>query len=260
MLTVGHERRSNARQTLGGQLVIGRREIKRRQEQLRIGIGHQIRESREEASVSRKALATAAGIDPSYLFRIERGVAAATLDVLVSLSAGLGSDLSVRLFPTAGPRLRDHLQAPMIEALLRRLHERWTALPELPVIRARGVIDLALRQGGLAIACEAHSELRSIDLVVRRLREKTLALAELEGHGSETSSLLLLRSTARTRDLARLHEATLRAVFPARSSAVVEALTGPTAAWPGAGIAWVRLEAGKAQVLDEPPRGVRLGR
>src|SRR5256885_1281030 len=134
-----------------GQLLVGRREINRRQAKLRTAIGRQIGELREEAAVSGRALAAAAGIDPGHLSRIERGLAVASLDVLVSLAACLGADLGVRLFPTAGPRLRDRLQAPMIEALLRRLHRGWPAAPELPVVHARGVIDVALslRAGGL---------------------------------------------------------------------------------------------------------------
>jgi transcriptional regulator with XRE-family HTH domain len=245
-----------------GQLVVGRREIYRRQRDLRTAIGRQIAELRQVASVSGRALAASAEIDAGHLSRIERGAAAASLDVLVAISACLGADLGVRLFPTAGPRLRDHLQAPMVEALLRRLHPRWMAVPELPVARARGVIDVAIspRSGGLGVACEAHSELRSLDLVMRRLQEKGLALAAIEGYGPTTSTLLLLRSTVRTRDVARLHEATLGAAFPARSRDLLEALAGPGSPWPGPGILWVRFEEGRVDLLDGPPRGIRVGR
>jgi len=149
----------------------------------------------------------------------------------------------------------------MVEALIRTLDPTWRAWPELAVPRARGYIDLAieLRPRRSAIACEAHSELRSLDIVLRRLHEKALALAELGTFGREVSTLLLVRSTERTRDVARLHAATLAAAFPARSADAIAALRG-TAAWPGPAIILVRLEGGRAEILDRPPRGIRLGR
>jgi transcriptional regulator with XRE-family HTH domain len=225
-------------------------------------VGTQIRELREELGVSQAALARAVRADQGHLSRVERGLAAASLDLLLALSANLGSDLSLRLFPTAGPRLRDHLQAPMVEALVRHLDRRWVARPEVPVPLARGVIDLtlSLRGEGFAVACEAHSELRSIELVLRRLSEKSLALGQVDGFGPATSSLLLLRSTARTRSLVRLHEATFAAAFPGRCRDALAALGGSGAGWPGSTLLWVRLEGRTAELLDTPPRMIRVGR
>jgi transcriptional regulator with XRE-family HTH domain len=211
--------------------------------------------------VRQTALAAAAGIDQGYLSRIEHGTVTPTLEVLLRLAACLGADLGVRLFATPGPRLRDRFQAPMIESLITALHPKWSRMPEFPVPRARGVIDLALRlrTGDLAIAIEAQSELRALDLVTRRLHEKTLALGEVGTLGSRASSVLVVRSTARTRDLARLYEATLAAAFPAKASQALAALTGD-APWPGAALIWMDVIRGRARLLGGPPRGVRLGR
>ena len=240
---------------------IGSLELRRRQDRLRAAIGAQIRELRNETGVSQRALANAAGIDCGHLSRIERGLAAASLDVLAAVSASLGADLSLRLFPTAAPRIRDHLQSPIVEAIIQRLAPHWAAIPELPVPAARGVIDLVLhaRGGGFSVACEVHSQLRSIDLIQRRLAEKTLALAQIDRFGPTASSLLVVRSTARNREIVRAHQATLHASLPARSVDVVAALTG-TDDWPGPGLLWIRLDRGVAQLLDRPPRGVQLGR
>src|SRR5262245_13810223 len=94
----------------------GPREVARRQRGLRESIGRQVREHREEAAVGSVQLAVAAGIDPSYRWKIETGIANPSLDVLVALASALGDDLGVRLFPTAGPRLHDRFQAPMVDA------------------------------------------------------------------------------------------------------------------------------------------------
>jgi transcriptional regulator with XRE-family HTH domain len=241
---------------------VGVRELQRRERQLRVHVGRQIAELRAEAGLSQAVLAAATGIDQGHLSRIERGEAAASLEVLDRIAAGLGAELGVRLFPGAGPRLRDRFQAPMIETLIRRLHPRWIASPELPVPRARGFIDLAigLRDGSMGIPSEAHSELRAIDLIVRRLREKALALADLGIVGSDVSTLLLVRSTQRTRDVARLYAATLSAAFPARTQEAIEALTTANRPWPGPAVVWVRVDGSRADLLPGPPRGVTIGR
>jgi hypothetical protein len=75
-----------------------------------------------------------------------------------------------------------------------------------------------------------------------------------------TSRLLVLRSTREMRDLVNRFEATLRAAYPARTVDVVLALTTGDAPWPGAGIIWMRVRGGRAELLPAPPRGVRLGR
>jgi len=72
--------------------------------------------------------------------------------------------------------------------------------------------------------------------------------------------LLVLRSTAATRELARRFEATLMAAYPAPAKAVFQALTAADRPWPGHGILWADVRGDKVRILDRPPRGVTLGR
>jgi hypothetical protein len=127
---------------------------------------------------------------------------------------------------------------------------------------ARGFIDLALRErgGALRIAAEAHSELRSIDRIQRRLFEKTAALAELGGSGTVASSVLLVRSTAANRQFARRFDATLATAFPGSIREALAALTGTTADWPGPTLLWMRVGGGKADLLERPPQAIGVGR
>jgi hypothetical protein len=74
------------------------------------------------------------------------------------------------------------------------------------------------------------------------------------------SELLILRSTVRTRELARQFEATLRAAFPIRSADAIAALTAPEAPWPGSSIVWMHLHGTTASLMRHPPPGVALGR
>lgn len=241
---------------------IGSRELARRQQRLRANVGAQILELRLAAGITQRALAFACGIHPAHLSRIERGLARPSVDALVAIGASLGADLGVRYFPGSGPRIKDRIQAPMVEALIRILHPRWIRLPELAVPKARGFVDLALglRDADAGIECEAHSEMRVVDELLRRQVEKTLALAELGLVGAEVSRLLLVRSTKRNRDIARVFEATLIAAFPGRVADAVAALRGGIASWPGPTMLWATVEDGKAAILDAPPRGIRVGR
>jgi hypothetical protein len=170
-----------------------------------------------------------------------------------------------------GPTIRDRHQSAMVEALLRSLHPRWRASPEVPVFRpARGVIDVVLDDSvsPLAVASEHQSELRRLEQQVRWHREKELSLPsaklwqflQRDGDPPPTSRLLVLRSTRATRALADAYVQTLNATYPAQARDVLAALTTAHAPWPGPGIIWMHADGGRAELLDGPPRGVQLGR
>jgi transcriptional regulator with XRE-family HTH domain len=250
------------RRAIRGRHPIPARELARREQRLRAYVGRQIADIRAEAGVTQAELAKAVGIDQAHICRIEAGLAAPSLATLVSMSACLGNEVGVRLFPAPGPRLVDRFQAPMVETVIRRLDPRWHPAPEVVVPAARGVIDLvlSLADGTLHIACECHSELRRLELVIRRSNEKALGLEASKAVHGTTSRLLVLRSTERTRAIARVYEATLAAAFPARTADAVAALITPDRPWPGPAVVWVRLDGSPAELLDGPPRGVRLGR
>jgi transcriptional regulator with XRE-family HTH domain len=237
------------------------RALLRRTRELNARIGRQVVELREEAGVTQAQLARCVGMAQSHLWKIEAGEAQPSLRVLLAIGSCLGADLGVRYFPGLGPRIHDRFQAPIVESLLRVLHDDWRAQLEVAVPAARGVLDLVLRRptDGIVVACECHSETRRLEVVLRRLGEKAAALpGQLEGEPI-VSRLLLLRSTNSTRSIARAYEATFATTFPARASAAVAALKNGEA-WPGPGIVWARVEGGRAEILDAPPRGVRLGR
>ena len=232
-------------------------------------IGQAIRDLREDAGLTLTAVATAAGIDRRFLARVETGERGASVETVTTVLAVLGADLSMRAYPSTGPRIRDRIQAAMVEAFLRDLDRHWTATPEVPVRKpARGVIDVVLSDPRVpvVIAAEFQSELRRLEQQVRWHREKELSLpsAELWDHRmptepTATSRLLVLRSTRTMRELANTFAATLGSAYPARTGDAINALRGQ-GVWPGDAIVWMRVEGGRATLLDGPPRGVRLGR
>jgi transcriptional regulator with XRE-family HTH domain len=229
-------------------------------------LGRDLFQIRTDAAATHGKVAALAGIDRSYYSRIEAGAANPSIETLAAISVALGADVSIRLYPGTGPRLTDRHQARMIETLLRTLSAMWKPHLEVPVSRpVRGVIDLVLerRTDGLLVAAEAYSELRRLEQQIRWSTEKAEALGSstLVGPGPlpDVSTLLILRSTTSTRELARQFESTLKTCYPARTAAVVDALRSGSP-WPGPGIIWIRIEGERVELLDGPPRGVPVGR
>ena len=238
------------------------RETHRRTRRLSMQVGDGVHRLRLDAGVSLRALGAATGIDPSHLARIEKGMAAGSPEALTSIAVALGADLSIRFFADAGPRIHDRLQAPMIETLLRSLHADW--MPRLEVVvpgDRRGVADVVLthRRHPVLVVGEAQSQLRRVEQQLRWMSEKAAAFEATHAGTQSVSKLLILRSTVATRRLAAEFLTTFATAFPARSVDLVDALTNGTP-WPGDGIVWMRLERGVAELLPQPPRGVRLGR
>jgi transcriptional regulator with XRE-family HTH domain len=245
-----------------------RLETDRRLRRLQIRTGGDIRRLRLDAGLTLTELASVTAVHRSHLGRIESGTASPSLEALVAIGVALGADLSLRFFAGSGPRLVDRFQAPMIEGFLPRLAPRWASRLEVGVSTpTRGVIDLELvdRHLPLAVATEFQSEFHRVEQEIRWNSEKAEGLAArlaeeaVDGPAPSVSRLLVMRSTITMRDIARHYEATLRTAYPARTRDVVQALT-TDAPWPGAGIVWMRVEGGVASLLDDPPRGVRLGR
>ena len=237
------------------------RSIVDRQRACRQAIGRELQRARMESGLSIRRVGREAGVDPSHIRRVELGLSALSQDALVAVSAVVGHDVSVRLYPSSGPRVRDHVQVRMLEALLRALHPRWRQQLEVPVYRpVHGVIDVVLddRDARTVVSGEAHSVLHAVDAQVRWAAQKTDALPSANGWpwgidgDPERSRLLLLRDTAANRALVRATSTLFRAAYPASSADAHRALTG-TAPWPGSAIVWVHLDGSASRLLHAAP-------
>src|SRR5262249_2603765 len=128
---------------------------------------------------------------------------------------------------------------------------------------------LALRTGPDIVATEVESSIRRLEQQLRWAHDKADSLPSstawsiLASTGDPRptiSRLLILRSTRSNREAARMFEATLRADYPARAADIYASLTAGDSPWPGSGILWADVTAGRARILDRPPRGVPVGR
>lgn len=69
----------------------------------RRAFGEDVRRQREDAGVSQRGLARAAGISQSHAAAIEAGTVKASLETYGAISAALGGFVSLRLVPGTGP-------------------------------------------------------------------------------------------------------------------------------------------------------------
>jgi transcriptional regulator with XRE-family HTH domain len=241
------------------------RETTRRLRRLHRTIGTDLERLRLDAPASIAHVAEIAGVDRSFVGRIESGEVNPSLETLTALAIALGADLSVRIYAGAGPRLTDRHQARMVEAVLVLLAGMWTPHLEVPVSRPiRGVIDAAFLRtiDRVLVVAEAYSTISRLEQQMRWSAEKAAAVRSsalaIDDRWS-ISRLLILRSTKTNRDLARTFEASLRATYPAPAAAAVRSLVHGDP-WPGDAIIWVRIEGETVELLAGPPRGVQVGR
>ncbi len=243
--------------------------IRERQRALRRALAKELRRVLETEGLSLRALGTAVGVDPSHLSRVLGESRAISHDTLVAVATGLGYDVSIRLFESVGPRVRDRIQVRMIEALLAALHPRWLARLEVAVYRpARGVIDLVLqdRETWDLVAGEGHSLLSSVEQQLRWAGQKADALPSATGWpwteeigNAKVGRLLLLRSCAANHRLVALLPATFRAAYPGSTEAAVAALRQGDRSWPGAAILWVSVDGAGTRLMDSVPRAATVG-
>jgi transcriptional regulator with XRE-family HTH domain len=240
--------------------------IAERQRRARRTLGDERHRARDDAGLSIRAVSATAGMHHSHLPRIEAGERSPSQEALVALATAMGCDVSIRLYRSTGPRVRDRIQVRMIEALLGALHARWNARLEVAVYRpVRGVIDVVLQDtdAGDLVAGEGHSRLHTVEGQLRWAGEKADALPSALGWPwSETieppriGRLLLLRSCSAMHELVRSLPDTFEAAYPGDAAEAIEAITGPGTRWPGAAVVWVRVDGTATTLLRGAPRGV----
>lgn len=242
------------------------REVRHRLRRIERRIGEDALRLRTDAGATRARVASIAGVDRTFLGRIESGDAHPSLETLIAIATAMGADLSVRLYGGSGPRLTDRHQARMVEAVLARLAPAWRPHLEVPVWRpARGVVDAVFERldRPLLVVSEFMSTVPRLEQQLRWSAEKAASIgsSELVGDGPvpPASRLLVLRSTVATREVARQFALILRTAYPARTADAVRSLSSGDP-WPGDAIVWVRIGGDDVELMDGPPRGVSLGR
>jgi transcriptional regulator with XRE-family HTH domain len=176
---------------------------------LLIELGREIREARLASGLTQAQVALACGLAPSYISRIERGMApGVSVYHLARILSVVGLDLTARAYPAGSP-VRDagHL------ALLGRLRARIS-----PTLEWRTEVPLPLpgdlrawdgRIGGPGFRCGVEAEMRPRDL---QALDRRLSLKKRDGGVDHV--VLVLADTRANRALMREFGDALRVNYP----------------------------------------------
>ena len=191
----------------------------RRAEQVLGEIGREIRAARLTHGISQAALGQVVGIAQSEVSRIERGKRAAVpLALLIKLCAGVGLDLSSRVFPGGTP-LRDAAHLELLARLRAAISPewRWQAEVPLPIAGDKRAWDGVLRMPTASIGVEAETRPRDIQELERRVALK-------RRDGGLDRVVLLLRDSSWNRRLVRSNASSLEQSFPVPGKVALRAL------------------------------------
>jgi transcriptional regulator with XRE-family HTH domain len=210
-------------------------------------IGMALREARLAAGMTQREVAGRAGVAQSFWSRLERGrTMAVSIETLASCAAAVGLQLAAFIESAPGASLPRDIEHLRRQALVIRIAAPggWQAEPEA-ALRGDGPrprsIDVLLTRAARheAAVVEVWDLLTDGGEAIRGLEAKVTATRERLGPGWRVEGLLLLRRTARNRQLVRELALLIAARYPASSAGWLASLTNPDKPMPKAGgFAW----------------------
>jgi len=177
--------------------------------------------------------------------RIERGAVAPDLRSMARLARGVGQNLSVRLYPADGIRLRDSGQLGLADVIRSAAHPSWRVSLEVPVAPPpdRRAADMVLGGADDVVHVEIERGLRDVQAQLRAAQLKRVALAERLG--CRVSLVLAVPDSAAARQAIAPHAGVLRTALPVTSRAAWAAIRSG-ASLNGDALLWVRADSRSA--------------
>lgn len=177
--------------------------------------------------------------------RIERGAVAPDLRSMARLARGIGQQLSVRLYPADGIRLRDSGQLGLAEVIRAAAHPSWRVSLEVPVAPPpdRRAADMVLAGADAVVLIEIERGLRDLQAQLRAAQLKRVAMAERLGR--RVRLVLTVPDSAAARQAVEPHAAVLRSAMPVTSRAAWAAIRSG-ASLNGDALLWVRADSRSA--------------
>lgn len=207
--------------------------------------------ARAVAGLTQRQVAVRAGISQSLVSQIERRSVVPSVETVQRLAAATGHDLSLRLWPAGGVRLRDSGQLGIARLIRDEIHPGWEVALEVPVGPPpdRRAADMVLTRGGVAVVIEIERGLLDLQAQLRAAQLKRAALTDRVGH--VVHLILALPDTAHHRTAAAAHGAIVRTALPVASRRLWVSLRSGTAP-AGDGLLWVRSRrAAAARAADK---------
>jgi transcriptional regulator with XRE-family HTH domain len=168
----------------------------------------ELREARQAAGLSQRAVASAAGVSHPTVSRVERGVSPeVSLLVIARLSAVVGLKPTLQLFPDGDP-IRDIAHVHLLERLHARIHPqlRWRTEVPLPIAGDPRAWDATIAGLGFVVGVEAETRVRDAQAVGRRIN--------LKQRDGELDHVILLVAGTRANRRALVAASGLAEAFP----------------------------------------------
>jgi hypothetical protein len=177
-------------------------------------------------------------VSQAFVSQVERGLKQPSIRVLHRLTFAVGHDLSVRLYPGGGIRLRDSGQMQVAEAIRAALSPTWRVRLEVPVGAPpdRRAADMVLDAPEEVVQIEIETSLADLQAQLRAGQLKRAALAERMGRAVRL--VIALPDSRRNRAVVADHRLVVQAALPATSHRVWSALRSG-ALIGGDGLLWV---------------------
>lgn len=198
---------------------------------IRLTFGRACRDVRERLDVGLRDVADAARISPSYLARVERGIANPSISRMVEIATALGMTIALQVTPPTvldrglSHRRSDHVHARCSGYVGRRLRRAgWHVLREVLVVDGpyRGWIDLLAFDPvtGTLLIIEIKTQLEDLGAIERQVgwyERNAASIAAGQGWsvGCAVSLLLVLASEENERTITSQRDVLDRA-FPVR--------------------------------------------
>ena len=157
---------------------------------------NELRDERQLAGLSQRALANQLGISQAELSRLEQfGFSAVPLIRLSEMASILGLELSASLH-RKGDAVRDSGQQAAVKRILECVSPAYIISREalLPNVGDQRSWDILLRLESLLVGLEVETRIRDVQALVRRIRER-------ERDGGVDDVLLVLSDTSHNREL-----------------------------------------------------------
>jgi transcriptional regulator with XRE-family HTH domain len=200
--------------------------------------GAELRLARMSAGLTQKQVAVRSGVSQQIISQAERGDAGLSLIARCRMTAAVGHELGLRLFPVDGVALRDSGQLAMAQAIVSVLHGSWSARFEAPVAAGdRRAADVLLTRTDEIVEIEIERTLVDLQGQLRAGQLKRRSIAEQSN--VPVRLIMAVPDSARIRAKVAPFEDVIARALPVASREIASALRNGRAIG-GDGLLFVR--------------------